>query len=152
MAEQHGAAQLARSPRRDVTPQLHTGPEPVIASGRFGADGVLRATYVLRQRTTFHARFAGDALYEPQVVARTATAGLLLRQRLGGHTAYADGVHYYSGLATPVLHVAVHPSRPGSCVTARLQAYHPTGWRTVAAPACMALGWDSTARFVFDGA
>jgi hypothetical protein len=96
------------------------------------ANGNLSATPTVHRRTTYIARFAGDAKYKPARARVLVLARALVTDHLYGGYATVNGVRLYHSTGVPVLTAHLHPELEGRCLWFKAQRRSNGAWHTVA--------------------
>jgi len=126
---------------RPLAPGAPVAPGTLIAHVRVNSLGNAVVSYLVRSRTTFTVRFAGD--YRYNAAARALTVNVVARVpiQIAG-TGYKSGSTYVVTGDAAYFRASTAPLRTSGCVSFQLQQYYGGRWITVDTVSCAAIQSD----------
>ena len=136
-----------------ITARRYDGITRTISSGDVDATtGNRSATYIMRMRTRFTARFAGDDKYAPAAAYAVVRARAVLTERLRGYYASANGYRIYHPGDSPELDARLWPHLHRVCLYFRAQ-YHSGGrWHNASLSPCVRTDAEARAAALLNNA
>ncbi|HUB39953.1 MAG TPA: hypothetical protein VMA72_13970 [Streptosporangiaceae bacterium] len=130
----------------------------LIKFGRVDSRGDLTVSYRPAHSTTFSAKFAGDARYQPATASHTVYVRVGVKQRISGYygSEHIGSTLYrlYHGTGKLTSTVTVAPKKKGGCVAFEVQQYYQGAWQPNTTSSCKKLGASSrtSIRYRLSGA
>ena len=136
-----------------ITARPYDGDPRVIASGDVDAtSGDKSATYTMRRRTRFTARFSGDDKYAPAAVYVVVRARAVLTERLRGYYASSNGYRIYHPGDSPELDARLWPHLHRVCLYFRAQYRSGGKWHNASLSPCVRTDGEARAAALLNNA